>query len=98
MMNEEKLEREIKELIETLSYYFSLGFSQIGKALDLLSFYIHRKDVEKPFQFGQYYVIGFFVILLGCYTILFTPALFPQFEIALIFFSILILGIFLLLS
>ena len=98
MLNEEKLEQEIKELIQTLSYYFSLGFSQIGKALDLLSFYIHRNEDDEPFEFGQYYVIGFFTLLLGTYTILFSESLFPVFEIALVFLIILILGVFLLLS
>lgn len=98
MLNEEKFEQEIKELIETLSYYFNLGFSQIGKALDLLSFYIHRDSDDKPFEFGQYYIIGFFTLVLGSYTIFFSPSLFPQFEIALLFLVILILGIILLLS
>ena len=96
MMNEEKLEHEIKEIILTLTYYLELGFKQLGSALDLLSFYIHRKEDDEPtFEFGQYSIIGFFLILLGAYIILISVTLFPPIKIAAIFASFLLLGVFL---
>ena len=94
-IDEEKLEREARQFAEVLAYYIKLGFKQLGKLFDLFSFNLHSSSADDTFEFGSYSVIGFSLILVGLYLVIVTTSLFPPVEIAFIFFTFTLIGLFL---
>ena len=99
MLNEKKLEYFFREFIHIMSLYMKQGFTQLGKLIDLFSFYIHREEDDEPtFEVGPYSVIGFFLILLGGGIILASPIAFPPLGIIVSFMCLIIIGLVLLLK
>ena len=98
-LDEEKLEFEVGRIIELCAYYLQLFFQQIGKLIELISFNLHREsNEENSFEFGRYYLVGLALIVIGFFLILSSATLFPTFDIAILFFCLILIGLFLYLT
>ena len=92
-LSEERIEHHARKLVEFYTDHLLQLFKQLGQFLDLISFYLQRDDEEPTYQFGHYYLLGFFVIGLGLYLMFSVVSFYPPIEFALMCVALICIGL-----